>query len=108
MSLNDPFNRVQKQQQGAYKSFIASLKKSGIEDDQSAKNLLDNTLKRARLLTLVIAVITAATLMLWPKQGIILLVFALLVILWLFTTTIRARMFIQRYRQEELHKPSSD
>jgi len=100
MNLNDPFNRMQKQQQGAYESFIAALKKSGIEDELSAKNLLDNTLKRAGLLAIVIGVITAATLILWPKQGIILLVFALLIILWLFTTTLRARKFIKRYREE--------
>ncbi|MBC8210755.1 MAG: hypothetical protein H8E21_06775 [Gammaproteobacteria bacterium] len=107
MSLNDPFKRMEKQQQGAYQSFINALKKSGVNDDQSAKNLLDNTLKRALQTAVITAIITAVTWIINPELGLGVAVFSLLILLWLFTTTLRARKFIRRYRQEELQKKSS-
>lgn len=104
MNLNDPFNRLSKQDSNEYSKFRQSLIDSSINTRQDAEALLKNIQQRALLFSILTAVVAAITGMFLPKFKVIVIVFALLILLWLFTITFKGQRFMRRYIKEEFSR----
>ena len=101
MDLNDPFNRLSKQNQSEYLTFRDSLKKSDVDSQTKAEALMINIQKRAWIMGLLTLMVSALIILFFSDLKVVVMVFAALFILWLLTTTFKGRRLIRRYIQDE-------
>ena len=102
MNINDPFGRVQSKRQREYESLRDSLKELGLNNHSDAQALLEK-LKRRGIYGLAIIVPTTLLLALvLPGFRAFVLACGVLVVFWLFKTTLSSQEYVKRYIQEEL------
>ena len=101
MNLNDLFNRLSRKQQNEYYSFRTSLKKIPISSQTEAEALLTNIQKRSRIFTLLLVITSALIIYFMPELQGIVIVFTILILLWVFTTSLKGKNFVRRYLKEE-------
>ncbi len=101
MNLNDPFNRLSRQQQSDYIAFRQSLRESSIRDPIEVNALLKSTWKRSGIAAGLLAVSALIGSLLLPESAIVIITFTGLALLWLLTTTFKGQRFIRRYIKEE-------
>ncbi len=100
MSLNDPFGRVSRRQRDAYRQFREQLRQQDIRTAaavrQARRNLLQTSL---RLLAVVVG---AAVLggILFPAASAMIAVTAVLVLLWLGSSYLQTRNYLNIYARE--------
>lgn len=102
MKMNDPFGRVTQRQEGQYASLKETLKRTGVDNEETAKLCLKSMLVNAARLALVIVVATIVAVLLLPKMKPIALTFAGLALFWVVTSSLNGRRFVKRYMKEEL------
>jgi hypothetical protein len=102
MKLNDPFGRMAQQQQIDYAALHQSLADAGIDSQAKAKALLANIRQRALVMAGLVVVLAAAIVFFLPHLKAMVMIFAALPLLWLFTTTVKGQRLIRRYIAEEL------
>ncbi len=101
MKLDDLFNRNSRRQQKEYEAFRESLKSSSISSPAETEALLNNLRIRTQIsVTLVVAVAIFISVFMPELKG-ILIVFTVLILLWILTTTLKGKSFILRYIKEE-------
>lgn len=101
MNLNDPFNRLSKQDNNEYINFRQSLKDSSINSQQDAEALLKNIQRRALLFSILIVIVAAIIVMFLQNLKAIVIVFSLLMLLWLLTVTFKGQRYMRRYIKDE-------
>ena len=101
MNLNDPFNRLNRQQESEYRAFRDSLKQSSINSQSKAEDLLRNIRRRALFIIGTIAIIGLIISIFKPELTIILLVLGSVISLWFLANTFKGYKFIRRYIQDE-------
>lgn len=104
MNLNDPFNRLSRQDNHEYSKFRQSLTDSSINSLQDAEALLKNIQQRALLFSILTVVVASILVIFLPKLKIIVIVFSLLILLWLYTITFKGKRFMRRYIKEEFSR----
>ncbi len=101
MKLDDLFSRNSRRQQKEYEAFRESLKSSSISSPAETEAQLNNLRIRTRIfIALVVAVAILVSLFMPELKG-ILIVFTILFLLWILTTTLKGKSFILRYIKEE-------
>ena len=89
------------QQEIEYSSFSQSLKESGINSRADAKALLTNIRKRALIIALVVIGMAAAIILFLPEMKVMVMIFAALPLIWLFSTNVKGTRFFRRYIAEQ-------
>lgn len=102
MKLNDPFNRLHKKQQSEYDNFRKTLNNNSINTHTDATLLIKNINMRALYFTLIILGISAIVILIIPKFKVMVSIFAVLALLWVFTSSFKGKMYLRRYINEEL------
>ncbi|MCW8928769.1 MAG: hypothetical protein OQL19_00855 [Gammaproteobacteria bacterium] len=102
MKMNDPFGRVNQRQEGQYATLRETLKRNGVDNEESAKLCLKTMLVNAIRLVLGIVVVTIIIVFLLPNIKSITLTFAGLALLWVVTSNLNGWRFVKRYMKEEL------
>lgn len=106
MDLNDPFNRLSKQQHSEYVNLRESLRNGGVDNQAKADALLLNVRNRALKLSLITIVISAIIILFWIELKAIVIVFAVVILLWLLTNAAKSRRYLNRYISDEINKNS--
>ena len=104
MNLNDPFNRLSKQQHNEYVNLRDSLKSSGIDSLEKADDLLINIRNRALKLSLLTIVISAIIILFWGELKAVVITFAVVILLWLITNAAKSRRYLLHYIRDEFNK----
>ncbi|MDH3639510.1 MAG: hypothetical protein OES09_13775 [Gammaproteobacteria bacterium] len=102
MSLNDPFGRVRQKQQSNYDTLRESLKRAGVNSRGDAQRVQARIRQRAWLALLVVALILAPMVWLFPGSSTIGVVLGTLILLWVWVTARNGHRHVQRYIEEEL------
>lgn len=101
MTLKDPFGRLQQKQQSQYESLRAALQEAGVDNRDEAIRYLSN-MRRNGLLMMVLVVGVAILLStLFPGLAGIILVFAALLLIWVFSMLLNGHRFVKRFIAEE-------
>jgi hypothetical protein len=106
MNLNDPFNRLSRQQQSEYLKFRDSLKQHDITSLADANALLANIRQRALMIGSITISAAVLTVFFAPELKGIVLVFGVLILLWLFAVTIKGQRFMRRFITDEFPQDS--
>jgi len=101
MNLNDPFGRIAHREEKEYKSLSKTLKESNVNTRQEAEVVLQRVQARGKKIAIGVFVALIAVALIFPKAFILVLVFAAILLFWVFKTTLNARKYIQRYIEEE-------
>lgn len=100
MSLNDPFGRVSRRQQDAYRQFREQLRQQDVLTPvavrQAGRHLHQTSL---RLLAIVV-VAAALGGILFPAMRAVITVTAVLLLLWLGSSYLQTRSYLNRYARE--------
>ena len=104
MNLNDPFNRLCKQQHNEYLTFRDALKNAQVDSLPSAEALLADIKKRAWKYNAIVALTVLVISVLFPEAAIISMIFGVLISLWLITNSFKGQRYVKRYMQEEISK----
>ena len=108
MNLNDPFNRLSRQQQSEYLKFRESLQVHEINTSADANALLKNIRQRALIIGSITIILALLTVFFIPELKGIVVVFSVIILLWLFAVTFKGQRFMRRYITEEFtQKPES-
>ncbi len=100
MSLNDPFGRVSRRQQKAYQQFREQLRQQDVLTPaavQQAQRHLHQTSLRLLAITVGAAAIAG---MLFPELRALIAVTAVLVLLWLGSSYLQTRGYLNAYARE--------
>lgn len=100
MNLNDPFSRLSKKQQNEYLTLRQSLKDSSVIHVEDAQVLLNNIYNRAKIYTIAVVAIALIMVFFMPQLKAMVIVFSLLILLWIFATTLKGHRYIKRYISE--------
>ncbi len=109
MTMIDPFGRLARKQQAEYEALRKSLKQGNIETPEDASRLIANIRRRALFTAVLVVGIGALITLFQPAFSGAVTFFAVLILLWLLSTTVRGAGVIRRYVREELgerHEPS--
>ncbi len=101
MKLNDPFNRLYTKQQSEYQSFRETLKNTRINSHADARLLINKINTRALYFILLILGIATIVILIIPKLKVMVIIFAVLALLWVFSSTLKGKMYLRRYINEE-------
>ena len=104
MKFNDPFGRVAHREKKEYESITKTLKESGVNTRSEAEIVMGRLQTRRTNTIYVILIALLLSVFFYPEAYIFLLIFAALILLWVFKTTQNARKYIQQYIEEELSK----
>ncbi|MCK4708909.1 MAG: hypothetical protein KAU21_09855 [Gammaproteobacteria bacterium] len=107
MNLDDLFNRLSRKQKNEYDAFRTSLKNSPTRSQAETEALLKNIQHRAQVFSLFIVTSAVIIIFFIPKLKGIVIVFAILILLWIFTTSLKGKSFVKRYLKEEYPNDSS-
>ena len=101
MKLDDLFNRNSRRQQKEYEVFRESLKSSSISSPAETEALLNNLRIRTQIFAMLVVAVAIIISFFMPELKGILIVFTILILLWILTTTLKGKSFILRYIKEE-------
>lgn len=102
MKLNDPFGRMERRHQMGYEAVRDSLKRSGVDTEEAALNVIEHTRKRAVIFICAAITISCLTALIFPGALLIVGAFALLLSAWVFSWTINGKRYVMRYIAEEI------
>ncbi len=100
MKLESLFNRRSKKQQDEYIVFRNSLKKASVNTRADTDILFKNIRQRFIVFNLLIILTALALLFFLPNLKMGILIFAILAIIWAFTTILKGRNFLRQYIEE--------
>lgn len=104
MNLNDPFNRLSRQQQNEYLKFRDSLKENNVNTQVDAESLLANARRKALVASALLTIIAVFIVIFSPELKAIVFVLTLVILLWILSVTFKGQKFIRRYIAEEFSK----
>lgn len=102
MKLNDPFNRLAKQQQNEYLTLRDTLKTAKVDSLLNAEALLADIKRRAWTFSAVIALIVFMTSIFFPEVAVTSMVIGIFTALWAITNSLKGQRYVKRYIQEEV------
>jgi hypothetical protein len=103
MKLNDPFGRLELRHQAGYEAMRDSLRSSGIDTPDAAREVIKQSKKRAiKYIGVGVAVLLAMMLLL-PKLIPITASLALFLVAWVVNSALNGQRYIQRYIKEDLN-----
>ena len=102
MKLNDPFNRLAKQQQNEYLNFRDTLKAAHVDSVPNAEALLADINRRVWKFTAVIVLIVLVTSVFFPEVAVISMIIGLFTVLWAITSSVKGQRYVKRYIEEDL------
>ncbi len=102
MKFNDPFGRVEHRHQIGYESMRDSMRRAGIDTPQAAREIIKQSKKRA--LKFLGAGMILLLSVIWLPAIATPMAFALavLLVIWVVSSTLNGQRYIQRYIDEEL------
>ncbi len=102
MKFNDPFGRVERRHQIGYESMRDTMRRSGIKTPQAAREIIRQSKKRSLKFLGVTMVLLLSVIYLVPKAMPMAFALALLLLIWVASSAVNGRNYIQRYIDEEL------
>lgn len=102
MKFNDPFNRLISRQQSEYNSFCKILKKNQIENLSDATHLSNKINTRTLYFTLFTLGLSVIIIFFLPDYKLMVIIIAALALSWILSNSLRGKMYLQRYIDEEL------
>ena len=104
MKLNDPFNRLAKQQNKEYLTFRDTLKTAQVDSLPNAEALLADIKRRALIFSAAIGLIVLVISLFFPEVAVMTMIIGVLTALWAITNSVKGQRYVKRYIQEELSK----
>ncbi len=105
MKLNDPFGRLESRHQQGYESMRAALRQGGITTPEAAREVMRQAARRAVSLLAVGVLLLLMVALLLPKMVPLVLGLGVFLVVWIATSTLNGRRYINRYIEEELDAP---
>ncbi len=102
MKFNDPFGRVERRHQIGYESMRDTMRRSGINTPQAAREIIRQSKTRSLKFLGVTMVLLLSVIWLVPKAMPMAFALALLMVIWVVSSAVNGRNYIQRYIDEEL------
>lgn len=106
MSFTDPFNRVSCKRDKEYQAFHEQLKTAGIDTEEQARTVLQRSRTMMLGLSAVVVAITLVVSLVWPDLKGIVIVFASLVLLWIFITMTRGQRMMKQFIEQTFSNKS--
>jgi ABC-type xylose transport system permease subunit len=100
MSLNDPFGRVSRRQEYAYRQCREQLREHGIDDPEAARQRAREVGRTLLMLVLIVTLAGTVAAVLFPDQRTVIAVVAALLLLWLASSFLQTRTCLTRYLNE--------
>lgn len=108
MKLNDPFGRMEKRHQLGYQSMRDTMRHSGIDTPEAAREVIHQSRNVALKYTAIGMAALLLLTLLFPKSILVTLSLALFLVVWVAKSTINGQRYIQRYIKEELNQGKQD
>lgn len=105
MKLNDPFGRQERRHQFGYESMRDTMRRGGITTPEEAREIIENSKKRALNFLGAGLVLFLLAALLLPKSLPVTICLAVLFAVWIGNSTVNGKRYIERYIDEELSKP---
>ena len=102
MKLTDPFGRMERRHNAGYKSMRDALQRAGIDTPQAAREVVKQSKQRALKVLIVGLVLMLLLACLLPQTLPIAIAIALFLLVWIATSTVNGKRYIQRYIDEDL------
>ena len=100
MNLNDPFGRIAQRRENDYATMREALRASGVDTPEAARALLGQIRHRALVYTVTVLLATGVLLLLFPAAIGVTVSCAVVLLLWIVSTTVHGRRHVERYAAE--------
>lgn len=102
MKFNDPFGRMERRHKAGYEAMRDSLVRGGINSPQEARELIEQSRKRALKVFGVAVLLFLVVLIVFPKAIPAALFLLLFLAVWLVNSTYNGQRYIERFIDEEM------
>jgi len=102
MKLNDPFGRMERKHQRGYELMRDAMRKSGVNTPHAAQEIIKQSKTRAMKFLAIGVALFFLVILLVPKAMVVAFCMLLFLVLWVFTSMINGKRYIERYIDEEL------
>lgn len=103
MKLNDPFGRLELRHQTGYEAMRDTLRSSGIETPEAAREVIRQSKKRAIKYIGVGMAVLLPMMLLLPKLAPVTASLAFFLVAWVVNSAINGHRYIRRYINEDLN-----
>jgi hypothetical protein len=105
VKLSDPFGRVSRRDQQRYLSLEQRLREQGVCDDAALRQFTRRMTRTMALLVTGILAVAAALALAFPASRGLVSLLGVLVFVWLAAGYAQTRLYLKRYRREQLGGP---
>lgn len=102
MNLNDPFGRLERKHQRGYEMMRDVMRKGAVKTPYAAEEIIRQSKTRAVKFLVIGLVLFLLAILLVPKAFMVAFCLLLFLVVWVVTSTINGKRYIERYINEEL------
>jgi len=102
MNLNDPFGRLERKHQRGYEMMRDVMSKGGVDTPYAAQEIIRQSKTRAVKFLAIGLVLFVLVIWLVPKALMVAFCLLLFLVVWVITSTLNGKRYIERYIDEEL------
>ena len=102
MKLNDPFGRLESRHRKGYESMCAALRQAGIETPQAAREVARRAWRRGLMVATAGLLLLLLVVGVLPKTAPLAFGLGFFLVVWVASSVINGRRYINRYIKEEL------
>jgi Flp pilus assembly protein TadB len=102
MNLNDPFGRMARKHQRGYEMMRDVMRKGAVDTPYAAQEIIRQSKTRAVKFLAIGLVLFLLVIWLVPQAFMVAFCLLLFLVVWVLTSTINGKRYIERYIDEEL------